>query len=154
MTWFFERRNDYGAQSSSTKHLTNKQQAAWRQLLGSMQLPCFTGTYNGPHGAHLNPHRQLPIAKQCLQSFCCERRTGCSCKIVSHTCNCNGTIAGKPQAESVKDDPETNSYNVQEVVDDFVEKAQEWQDCVQGEQCYLYITCRAAPEHCCMLQKQ
>ncbi|WIA37079.1 hypothetical protein OEZ86_014052 [Tetradesmus obliquus] len=46
---------------------------------------------------------------------------------------------GKPQAESVKDDPETNSYNVQEVVDDFVEKAQEWQDCVQGNDVYFFM---------------
>jgi hypothetical protein len=32
----------------------------------------------------------------------------------------------------VQDDPETHSYNVQEMVDAFVQKAKEWQDCVQG----------------------
>jgi hypothetical protein len=40
--------------------------------------------------------------------------------------------AGKYLADSVQDDPETHSYNVQEMVDAFVEKAEEWQDCVQG----------------------
>jgi hypothetical protein len=40
--------------------------------------------------------------------------------------------AGKSLADSVQDDPETHSYNVQEMVDALVQKAQEWQDCVQG----------------------
>ncbi|KAF8065729.1 alpha-mannosidase [Scenedesmus sp. PABB004] len=38
----------------------------------------------------------------------------------------------KPLADSVKDDPETNSFNLDEVVNTFVAKAKEWQACVQG----------------------
>ena len=36
-------------------------------------------------------------------------------------------------ADSVQDDPETHSYNVHRIVEAFVQKAEEWQDCVQGE---------------------
>lgn len=35
-------------------------------------------------------------------------------------------------ADSIKDDPETGGYNVQEMVDTFVQKAMEWQNFVGG----------------------
>lgn len=41
-------------------------------------------------------------------------------------------LAAKPLADSIRDDPETGSYNVKEAVDMFVQKAKEWQGCVRG----------------------
>jgi hypothetical protein len=51
-------------------------------------------------------------------------------------------IAAKPLADSVKDDPETGQYNVKEVVDTFVQKAQEWQSSLKGA--LSMLTCAAA----------
>jgi uncharacterized protein YaiE (UPF0345 family) len=42
--------------------------------------------------------------------------------------------AGHSETEAVRDDPETDDFNVQAMVDVFVTKAQEWQKYVQGEQ--------------------
>jgi hypothetical protein len=42
--------------------------------------------------------------------------------------------AAKPLADSIKDDPETGRYNVDEAVNMFVQKAKEWQSYVEGIQ--------------------
>ncbi|WIA23262.1 hypothetical protein OEZ85_000032 [Tetradesmus obliquus] len=45
----------------------------------------------------------------------------------------------KPLADSIKDDPETGSYNVKEAVDMFVQKAKEWQGCVRGTDVFFFM---------------
>ncbi|WIA15623.1 hypothetical protein OEZ85_002250 [Tetradesmus obliquus] len=46
---------------------------------------------------------------------------------------------GKAMADSIKDDPETGSYNVGEMVDTFVQKAQEWQGFVRGNDVFFFM---------------
>jgi hypothetical protein len=42
--------------------------------------------------------------------------------------------ADKLLADAIQDDPETGSFNMDEAVDVFVQKAKEWQQYVQGAQ--------------------